>query len=67
MVRAAARLKFEKLVDPIILGDPAEVHKILSDFGFVDFNCTIINPEAMKAFKEMKEKFVEIRKGKSNN
>ena len=27
VVRAAARLKFEGLVDPIILGDPAEVHK----------------------------------------
>ena len=27
VVRAAARLKFEGLVDPIILGDPVEVHK----------------------------------------
>mgnify|MGYP000031321696 FL=1 len=27
VVRAAARLKFEELVDPIILGDPTEVHK----------------------------------------
>ena len=65
VVRAAARLKFEGLVDPIILGDPAEVHKILSDFGFADFNYTIINPEAYEGFEEMKEKFVEIRKGKA--
>ena len=65
VVRAAARLKFEGLVDPIILGDPAEVHKILSDLGFADFNYTIINPETYEGFEEMKEKFVEIRKGKA--
>ena len=65
MVRAAARLKFEGLVDPIILGDPAEVHKILSDLGFADFNYTIINPETYEGFEEMKEKFLEIRKGKA--
>ena len=65
VVRAAARLKFEGLVDPIILGDPAEVHKILSDLGFADFNYTIINPETYEGFEEMKEKFLEIRKGKA--
>ena len=65
VVRAAARLKFEGLVDPIILGDPAEVHKILNDLGFADFNYTIINPETYEGFEEMKEKFVEIRKGKA--
>ena len=65
VVRAAARLKFEELVDPIILGDPTEVHKILNDLGFVDFNCTIINPETYEDFEEMKEKFLEIRKGKA--
>lgn len=65
VVRAAARLKFEGLVDPIILGDPAEVHKILNNLGFADFNYTIINPETYEDFKEMKEKFVEIRKGKA--
>ena len=59
VVRAAARLKFEGLVDPIILGDPAEVHKILSDHGFADFNYTIINPETYEDFEEMKEKFVD--------
>ena len=65
VVRAAARLKFEELVDPIILGDPTEVHKILNDLGFVDFNCTIINPETYEGFEKMKEKFVEVRKGKA--
>ena len=58
-------MKFEGLVDPIILGDPAEVHKILNDLGFADFNYTIINPETYEGLEEMKEKFVEIRKGKA--
>ncbi|MGO1499546.1 MAG: phosphate acyltransferase, partial [Streptococcus thermophilus] len=35
VVRAAARLKFEELVDPIILGDPTEVHKIGSIISVV--------------------------------
>ena len=65
VVRAAARLKFEGLVDPIILGDPVEVHKILNDLGFADFNYTIINPETYEGFEEMEEKFLEIRKGKA--
>ena len=65
VVRAAARLKFEGLVDPIILGDPVEVHKILNDLGFADFNYTIINPETYEGFEKMKEKFLEIRKGKA--
>ncbi len=64
MVRAAARL-FEGLVDPYYFGRPAEVLKILNDLGFADFNYTISNPETYEDFEEMKEKFVEIRKGKA--
>ena len=37
----------------------------MSDFGFADFNYTIINPETYEGFEEMKEKFLEIRKGKA--
>ena len=67
VVRAAARLKFEGLVDPIILGDPAEVHKILSDLGFADFNYTIINPETYEGFEEMKENFLKSVKEKQQS
>ena len=47
------------------MGDPVEVHKILNDLGFADFNYTIINPETYEGFEKMKEKFLEIRKGKA--
>lgn len=52
VVRAAARLKFEELVDPIILGDPTEVHKILNDLGFVDFNVLLLILKPMKASRK---------------
>lgn len=65
VVRAAARLKFEGLVEPIILGNPEEVLTLLSKFGFADPNCTIINPNDYADFEEMKQAFVEIRKGKA--
>lgn len=65
VVRAAARLKFEGLLDPIILGDPDDVRGLLSEFGFADPNCTIINPSDYPEFEAMKEAFVEVRKGKA--
>ena len=65
VVRAAARLKFEGLVDPIILGEPAAVRNLLSSFGFADPGITIINPEDYPEYEEMKQKFVELRKGKA--
>lgn len=65
VVRAAARLKFEGLLEPIILGDPDDVRGLLSEFGFADPNCTIINPNEYAEFEAMKEAFVEVRKGKA--
>ncbi|MBF0777535.1 phosphate acetyltransferase [Streptococcus cuniculi] len=65
VVRAAARLKFEGLLDPIILGDPDDVRGLLSEFGFADPHCTIINPNEYADFEAMKEAFVEVRKGKA--
>lgn len=65
VVRAAARLKFEGLVEPIILGEPAAVRNLLSSFGFADPGITIINPEDYPEYEEMKQKFVELRKGKA--
>lgn len=65
VVRAAARLKFEGLVDPIILGKPEEVQDILHQHGFADFQYTVIDPENYEGLKEMKENFLEVRKGKA--
>ncbi|AND79306.1 phosphate acetyltransferase [Streptococcus pantholopis] len=64
VVRAAARLKFEGLVEPIILGDADKVHNLLAQLGFADPHYTIINPEDYEGFEEMKQEFLAIRKGK---
>lgn len=65
VVRAAARLKFEGLLEPVILGNPGEVRALLSELGFADPNCTIIDPNEYTEFEAMKAAFVEVRKGKA--
>ncbi|MEQ9763794.1 phosphate acetyltransferase [Streptococcus sp. ZJ151] len=65
VVRAAARLKFEGLVDPIILGKPEKVKALLAKLGFEDPKSEIIDPETYQDFEAMKEAFVAIRKGKA--
>ncbi|SRX90949.1 phosphotransacetylase [Streptococcus pyogenes] len=65
VVRAAARLKFEGLLEPIILGQSEEVRNLLTKLGFVDQDYTIINPNEYADFDKMKEAFVDIRKGKA--
>ena len=65
VLRAAARLKFEGLIDPVILGEYDEVHDSLARLGFVDQDYTIINPNDYADFEKMKVAFVEIRKGKA--
>ena len=65
VVRAAARLKFEGLLEPIILGQSEEVRSLLTKLGFADQDYTIINPNDYADFERMKEAFVEVRKGKA--
>ncbi|XHV38871.1 phosphate acetyltransferase [Streptococcus dysgalactiae subsp. equisimilis] len=65
VVRAAARLKFEGLLEPIILGQSEEVRSLLTKLGFADQDYTIINPNDYADFEKMKETFVDIRKGKA--
>ncbi|MFC3928955.1 phosphate acetyltransferase [Streptococcus caprae] len=64
VVRAAARLKFEGLAEPIILGVPEEVSNLLTEFGFTDPGITVLNPNEYEGFEEMKAEFVRLRKGK---
>ncbi|HEP1617009.1 phosphate acetyltransferase [Streptococcus pyogenes] len=64
VVRAAARLKFEGLLEPIILGQSEEVRNLLTKLGFADQDYIIINPNEYADFDKMKEAFVEVRKGK---
>ncbi|HGN7933144.1 phosphate acetyltransferase [Streptococcus pyogenes] len=65
VVRAAARLKFEGLLEPIIFGQSEEVRNLLTKLGFADQDYTIINPNEYADFDKMKEAFVEVRKGKA--
>lgn len=65
VVRAAARLKFEGLLEPIILGQSEEVRSLLTKLGFADQDYTIINPNDYADFERMKEAFVKVRKGKA--
>ncbi|HFS5396652.1 TPA: phosphate acetyltransferase [Streptococcus pyogenes] len=65
VVRAAARLKFEGLLEPIILGQSEELRNLLTKLGFADQDYTIINPNEYADFDKMKEAFVEVRKGKA--
>ncbi len=65
VVRAAARLKFEGLLEPIILGQSEEVRNLLTKLDFADQDYTIINPNEYADFDKMKETFVDIRKGKA--
>ena len=64
VVRAAARLKFEGLVEPIILGVPEDVHTLLTDFGFSNPGITVINPNNYANFDTMRQEFITLRKGK---
>ena len=59
-------MKFEGLVDPIILGDKQDVHDSLARLGFADQDYKVINPETYSDLGAMKEKFVELRKGKAS-
>lgn len=65
VVRAATRLKFEGLLEPIILGQSEEVRNLLTKLGFADQDYTIINPNEYADFDKMKETFVDVRKGKA--
>lgn len=64
VLRAATRLKFEGLIEPIILGEPQVIRETLDMIGFADLNYIIINPEEYDGFDEMKAAFLEIRKDK---
>lgn len=60
VLRAAARLKFEGLVDPVILGKADEVHDSLARLGFVDQDYSIIGcARRMDKLKCLGEKFSE--------
>lgn len=61
---AAARLKSDELVEPILIGNPAEIENAAAARGINTSNFTVINPDEYAQWDEMVAAFVERRKGK---
>lgn len=62
---AAARLKAEELVEPVLIGSKEEIAKAASARGITTDNFEIIDPANFDRWDEMVESFVERRKGKA--
>jgi phosphate acetyltransferase len=62
---AAARLKSDELVEPILIGDPTDIANAAMARGNNTSNFIIINPNDYEKWDEMVEAFVERRNGKA--
>ncbi|MGC6767252.1 phosphate acetyltransferase [Enterococcus sp. LJL128] len=61
---AAARLKSEELLEPVLIGKPEEIVKAAHARGLTTSNFMIVDPDNFDRWDEMVESFVERRKGK---
>ncbi|MFQ9012311.1 MAG: phosphate acetyltransferase, partial [Veillonella atypica] len=62
---AASRLRTEELVEPDLIGNPAEIEKAAEARGINIANFEILDPENYDRWDEMVEAFVERRNGKA--
>ena len=62
---AAARLKSEELVEPVLIGHTEEVKKAAQSRGISLEGFEILDPDTYPAWDEMVAAFVERRKGKA--
>lgn len=62
---AASRLRSEELVEPVLIGNPAEIEKAAEARGINIANFEILDPENYDRWDEMVEAFVEHRNGKA--
>ncbi len=62
---AAARLKKDAILEPVLIGNIEEVKKIANEGGFDISGIRIEDPESYDKFEEMVDSFVERRKGKA--
>ncbi|GAA3636891.1 phosphate acetyltransferase [Lactobacillus hamsteri] len=65
ILEATTKLKNEKLIDVILLGNESEIKKIAEENNFDLTGIKIMDPETYPDFDKMCDKFVEIRKGKN--
>ena len=64
ILEAAARLKADGFLTPILVGNVEAVQTAAADGGFDIDGLEIIDPETYEGFDEMVAKMVELRKGK---
>ena len=62
---AASRLRSEELVEPVLIGNPAEIEKAAEARGINIANFEILDPENYDRWDEMVEALVERRNGKA--
>ena len=62
---AVVRLKRENLLEPVLIGNPAEIEESAKEKGFDLTDIEIYDPENYDKYDEMVEAFVERRKGKA--
>jgi len=65
MVNAAAKLKSEDLVEPILLGDEAIIRQTAEGLGIDVASLEIIDPKTYPEFDAMVANFVTLRNGKA--
>jgi phosphate acetyltransferase len=66
ILEAGSRLKQEKIIEPLLLGDPKEIQDASKKYGFSVNGIEIINPADYPEIDTMVAKMVELRKGKMN-
>ncbi|OTN77423.1 phosphate acetyltransferase [Enterococcus sp. 8G7_MSG3316] len=61
---AASRLRSEELIEPVLVGNPAEIEKAAEARGINIANFEIVDPSSYDRWDEMVEAFVARRNGK---
>ena len=64
ILEAASRLKKEKILEPILLGNPEDVQAAAQKYGFCINEIEIIEPKTYTGLEAMVKLMVELRKGK---
>lgn len=64
ILEAASRLKQENILEPLLLGNPEEIHEASQKYGFSIDGITIIDPVNYPETDSMVARMVELRKGK---
>ena len=64
ILEAASRLKKEKILEPLLLGNPEEIKAASKKYGFPVDGIEVIDPMNFPKFDAMVAKMLELRKGK---